>query len=164
MTGSLRSSYYEAIREQQLSNQRSLSDFCQADSSPTTIAVVTRPGDLTKYCDEWVAELGMPEKYLKRYRQYLSGYKTNSAVDDPHLRAWNDAQLEEEYLKHVRNSDEAQKALTELVCRLNDGEDITLVCFEKPSQPCHRHLLIDLIESRLSSKFFSENRDTPLTA
>ncbi len=74
------------------------------------------------------------------------------------------AGLEKEYLRHIRSSDEAQNALSELVCRLNDGEDVTLVCYEKPSEPCHRHLLIELIESRLSSKFFNKNRDSPLTA
>jgi hypothetical protein len=164
MTGSLLSSHYEAVKEEYESDQRSLSDFCESGSRPTKIAVVSKPGDLTDYCDEWMPHLGMPEKYLKRYGQYLAGYKTNSAVDDPYTRAWNDAQLEKEYMRHVRTSDEAQKAISGIVSRLRDGEDITLVCFEEPSQPCHRHLLIEMIEARLSSEFFSEKRDSTLTA
>ena len=165
MTGSLEESHYEVVRDEYESDQRSLSDFSVTQDSPTRIAVVSKPtGDIRTYCDEWMPSLGMPEKYLKRYRQYLAGYKTNSAVDDPYERAWIDAGLEKEYLRHIRSSDEAQNALSELVCRLNDGEDVTLVCYEKPGEPCHRHLLIELIESRLSSKFFNKNRDSPLTA
>lgn len=165
MTGSLVESHYEVVREEYESDQRSLSDFCEDSDSPTTIAVVSRPtGNIDTYCDEWMPELGMPEKYLKRYRQYLAGYKTNSAVDDPYHRAWVDAQLEKEYFRHIRTSDEAQNALSRVVSRLNDGEDITLVCYEKPSEPCHRHLLIGMIEVRLSSTFFSKNRNSPLTA
>jgi hypothetical protein len=53
----------------------------------------------------------------------------------------------------------------ELVSRLNGGEDLTLICFEEPHEPCHRHILIELIEARLSSDYdFSEKRDSPLTA
>lgn len=166
MTGSLDESHYEVVRAEHESDQQSLSDFCASDSSPTTIAVVSKPSrDIDSYCDEWLPELGMPEKYLKRYHQYLAGYRTNSAVDNPQERAWIDAELEKEYMRYVRSSDEAQKAVSGIVSRLRDGEDITLVCFEEPSEPCHRHLLIELIEARLSSEFFGdEKRDSTLTA
>lgn len=164
MTGSLDESHIDVVQAEYESDQRSLSDFCEDEQQPTTIAVVSKPGKLTEYCDEWVPHLGMPEQYLKRYRQYLAGYKTNSAVDDPYRRAWIDAELEKEYFRHVRTSEQAQKAISGIVSRLRDGEDITLVCFEKPSQPCHRHLLIEMIEARLSSDYFNENREKPLTA
>lgn len=165
MTGSLDESHYEVVRAEHESDQRSLSDFCEDSDAPTTIAVVSKPtGDIRSFCDEWMPSLGMPEKYLKRYRQYLAGYKTNSAVDNPYRRAWIDAELEKEYFRHVRTSDEAQDALSSLVSRLENGEDITLVCYEKGSQPCHRHLLIEMIEARLSSDYFSEKREKSLTA
>ena len=156
MVGVLRETDYHQIREDFESDQQQLSAFSD-DDDPTTIAVVSRPTrDIEKICDEWMPSLGMPEKYLKRYHQYLAGYRTNSAVDNPQQRAWVDAELEKEYFRHIRTSDEAQNAISAIVSRLNDGEDITLVCYEKPSEPCHRHLLIEMIEARLSSKYFSE--------
>jgi hypothetical protein len=165
MTGSLEESHYEVVRAEYESDQRCLSDFSEDSASPTTIAVVSKPSrDIDTFCDEWMPALGMPEKYLKRYHQYLAGYRANSAVDNPQRRAWVDAELEKEYLRYVRTSDEAQDALAGIVSRLKGGEDITLVCYEKGSEPCHRHLLIELIEARLSSKFFSQKRDSTLTA
>lgn len=147
------------VRSEYESDQLQLSDFGDADCS-TKIAVTTQPKDLGTFCDEVRPELGMPEKHLKRYWNYRSGFRTNSAVDNPAERAYEEARLDHYYRRHVQASDEAQDALSELVSRLRDGEDITLVCFEKPHEPCHRHILIELIESRLSGKFdFSENKD-----
>jgi hypothetical protein len=127
--------------------------------------VTTQPKDLGKFCDEVRTELGMPERHLKRYWQYRSGFETNSAVDEPASRAFEEARLDHHYRRHIQTSDETQKAVAELVSRLRDGEDITLVCFEEPHEPCHSHILIELIEARLSSDYdFSEKRDSPLTA
>jgi hypothetical protein len=166
MTGSLRESHYEAVRDDFQSSQLQLSDFDDSDGS-TTIAVTTQPKDLGTFCDEVRKELGMPERHLKRYWQYRSGFQSNSAVDNPAERAFEEARLDHYYRRHIQCSDEAQAALSELVSRLSDGEDITLVCFEKPAEPCHRHILMELIEARLSSNYdFSseEKRDKQLAA
>lgn len=154
MTGSLEESHYEVVKENALSDQRLLSDF-SGTSSATTIAVVSQPGDtgIDEYCDEHEPILGMPEKHLKRYHKYKASFVTNSAVSNPAKRAYNEARLDYHYRRHLQTSDEAQNALSRLVSRLNDGESITLVCFEDASEPCHRHYLKDLIESRLSSDF-----------
>lgn len=165
MTGSVQESYYEAVRSEYESEQLQLSNFTESDSS-TTIAVTSQPKDLGQYCDEVRTELGMPEQHLKRYWQYRSGFQTNSAVDRPAERAFEEARLDYHYRRHIQTSDEAQNALSELVHRLENGEDLTLVCFEKPAEPCHRYILMDLIESRLSSEydFSSEKRETALSA
>jgi len=164
MTGSLLSSHYEAVRQEYESPQQQLSDFGDSDSS-TTIAVTTQPKDLGKFCDEVRTELGMPERHLKRYWAYRSGFSTNSAVDNPASRAFEEARLDHHYRRHIQTSEQAQNALSELVCRLKEGEDLTLVCFEEPNEPCHRHILIELIESRLSSEFdFSQKRKAATTA
>jgi len=165
MTGSLKESHYEVVRSEYESEQLQLSDFGDSDGS-TKIAVTNQPKDLGKFCDEVREELGMPERHLKRYWQYRSGFATNSAVDNPAERAYDEARLDHHYRRHIQTSDEAQAALSELVSRLNDGEDLTLVCFEKPHEPCHRSILIELIEARLSSNFdfAPEKRDEPLTA
>jgi hypothetical protein len=166
MTGSLEESHYEVVRSEYESPQQQLSDFADADDS-TTIAVTTQPKDLGNFCDEVRRELGMPERHLKRYWAYRSGFKTNSAVDNPTERAYSEARMDYHYRRHIESSDEAQESLSELVRRLEDGEDLTLVCFENGSEPCHRNILIELIEARLSSKFdFSpeEKEEEPLTA
>ena len=164
MTGSLKESHYEVVRSEYESEQLQLSDFSNSNDTSTKIAVTTQPKDLGVFCDEVREELGMPERHLKRYWAYRSGFSTNSAVDNPAERAFKEARLDHYYRRHIQTSDEAQAALSELVSRLNDGEDITLVCFEKPSEPCHRHILIELIEARLSSNYdFSEKRDKPVT-
>jgi len=166
MTGSLKESHYEVVRSEYESEQLQLSDFGNSDGS-TTIAVTTQPKDLGVFCDEVREELGMPERHLKRYWQYRSGFQSNSAVDNPAERAFEEARLDHWYRRHIQTSDEAQAALAELVSRLNNGEDITLVCFEKPGEPCHRHILIELIEARLSSNYdfgSDEKREEPLTA
>lgn len=158
MTGSLDESHYDVVKARYESDQQLLSHFSD-DGGATTIAVVSEPNDLETYCDEWMPALGMPERHLKRYHQYLSGFLTNSAVDNPRERAYDEARLDYHYGRHLRTSDEAQAALSELVCRLNNGEDITLVCFEKPHEPCHRHKLKEVIEARLDSQFdFSEKK------
>lgn len=159
MTGSLQESHHEAVKEQYESEQLQLSSFSDT-ASATTIAVTSRPNDLERYCDEVMEELGMPEKHLKRYWSYRSGFQTNSAVNNPAKRAYEEARLDHYYRQHIKRSEKAQKALSQLVRRLRDGEDLTLVCFEKPTEPCHRYLLVDLIESRLSSKFdFASNSE-----
>jgi len=166
MTGSLEESHYEVVRSEYESEQLQLSDFGDSDDS-TKIAVTTQPKDLGVFCDEVREELGMPERHLKRYWAYRSGFQSNSAVDNPAERAFEEARLDHWYRRHIQASDEAQAALAELVSRLENGEDITLVCFEKPHEPCHRHILIELIEARLSSDYdfgSDEKRDEPLAA
>lgn len=160
MAGVLRETYYDAVKENYESEQKCLSAFCE-DNSPTTIAIVRLPRDtqIEQYCDEWMPELGMPEKHLRRFWQYRSGFRTNSAVDNPIERAYSEARLDYHYGRYIRTSDEAQKALSAIVRSLNDGEDVTLVCFERRSDACHRHYLKELIESRRDSvyDFYSEN-------
>jgi hypothetical protein len=160
MTGSLDESYYDAVRREYESSQLQLSDFDESDS-PTTIAVTSQPKDLGVFCDEVREELGMPEHHLNRYWAYRSGFETNSAVDNPAERAYDEARLDYWYRRHIQTSEEAQKSLSELVSRLRDGEDLTLVCFEKSAEPCHRYILMELIEARLSSDFdFSREKAT----
>ena len=130
------------------------------DDCPTTIAVVSLPRDtgIEEICDEWKPELGMPQEHLRRFWSYKSGFTTNSAVDNPVERAYDEARLDYHYDRYIRTSDKAQNALREVVSRLNDGEDVTLVCFEESADACHRHKLKEIIEARLSSEYqFRQN-------
>lgn len=153
MVGELTETHYETIKEQYESDQQQLSVYC--NNSPTTIAVVSLPRDtgIDDACDEWMPELGMPERHLTRYWKYRSGFVTNSAVDDAAKRAYSEARLDHYYEQYVSSSETAQEAISAIVSRLNDGEDITLVCFEDSNTACHRHLLKEIIETRLSSEY-----------
>lgn len=163
MVGVLRETHYHKIKSDHESDQQQLSAFSE-DDSPTTIAVVSKPRDteIDEMCDEWWPELGMPERHLERFWSYRAGFRTNSAVDNPTQRAYDEARLDYHYDRHIRTSDEAQKALSALVSRLSDGEDITLVCFEESTEPCHRYKLIEIVEARLSSQY--QFREKQLTA
>lgn len=161
MTGSLEESHYEVVKENATSDQRLLSEY-SVTSSPTTIAVVPQLGNtgIDEYCDEHEPILGMPEKYLKRYHKYKASFVTNSAVSNPAERAFKEARLDHHYRKHIKSSEKAQKALSGLVCRLENGEDLTLVCFQKPAEPSHSRILIQLIEARLSSEYTFSPEET----
>jgi hypothetical protein len=156
MSGELAETNYAEVRENAESAQSQLSSW-STDPDPTTIAVVRAPRDtnIEEYCDEWRKELGMPRWALERFWEYRAGYRTNTAVSNPTRRAYDDANLDLHYEKYITDSEQAQQSIDELVSRLNSGEDITLVCFEEPSEPCHRHRLKALIEAR---------RDTDLSA
>lgn len=149
MSGKLSETHYAEVRENAESAQSQLSSW-NSDPDPTTIAVVREPRDtnIEEYCDEWRKELGMPRWALERFWEYRAGYRTNTAVSNPTRRAYEDANLELHYEQYITDSEQAQQTIDGLVRRLNSGEDITLVCFEEPSEPCHRHRLKALIEAR----------------
>lgn len=153
MSGRLREIDYQSLKERRESDQQQLSSY--TEDEPTYIAVVSCPRDtgIEEYCDEWWPELGIPERHLQRFWSYRAGFSTNSAVDNPVQRAYDEARLDYHYGRHIRTSDDAQQALSELVSRLDTGEDITLVCFEERHEACHRHQLIDIIETRLESEY-----------
>jgi len=162
MTGSLEESHYEVVKEQQSSDQLLLSSYTESES-PTTIAITD---EAAAYCDEQMSALSLPNKHLARYHKYRAAFRTNSAIDNPEARAAAEARLDHWYQRHLQTSDEAQKALAELVSRLSDGEDITLVGSEKSPEAAQRANLKQVIEARLSSKFdFTvEKREQPLSA
>lgn len=153
MVGELGEIDYPSLKQQRESSQRQL--YSYTGDEPTYIAVVSRPRNtgITDICDEWMPSLGMPERHLDRFFAYRSGFKSNSAVDDPMQRAYDEARLDYHYNRHVRTSDEAQKALSAIVSRLESGEDVCLVCFEERPEPCHRYELKSIIEARLQSKY-----------
>lgn len=149
--GTLSETDYQSVKHEYKSDQVLLTDY--SDSEKTRIAVVSKPGGsgIEEYCDEHWPELGMPEYALKKFRELKAGYETNSAVDDAHNKAFEDANLEAIYRKHL-DTDEAEARLREAEMRLNSGEDLTFVCFEGEGERCHRHILLDVLRERRSSE------------
>jgi len=124
------------------------------ETNATTIAVVSRPSEeMLDVTDEWVPELGMPERYLSNFLKRKRQYQANSAIDEPANRAYIDLSLDEKYVEYIRNSEEAQVAIADIISRIDSGEAITLVCYEESHQMCHRHMLLDVITERIQSDF-----------
>jgi len=148
----LSESCVHSLSDTQDENQSSFDRF-GVGSNETFIAVVSRPTErILEVTDECMCELGMPDDLLEKYLQKRSQYRLNSAIDNPSDRAYTELELDRKYCEYVKNSFEAQSAISELVSRLDSGEYITIVCFEK-SGKCHRHLLCDILESRVNNNF-----------
>jgi uncharacterized protein YeaO (DUF488 family) len=124
------------------------------DTNSTTIAVVSLPTErMREVTDECFPELGMPEKYLSKFLKLRNQYRKNSAIDEPANRAYTELSLDERYVEYIRNSGDAQIAITQIMSRIESGETITVVCYEESHEMCHRHVLIELIENRMQSDF-----------
>ncbi len=149
------------LKEESLSSVSDKHDPKQAtftqfgsEKNQTTIAVVSLPNEkMLEVTDEWVPELGIPEKHLSRFLKRKKDYRANSAIDEPANRAYTDLSLDEKYVEYVRESEDAQDAISQIISRINSGESITLVSYEEPHEMCHRHTLMEIIQNRVKSEF-----------
>lgn len=153
MVGEISERDYYSVRDNYKSDQSSLLDW--SDDDETLVAVVSRPGDtgIDDMCDEWYPELGVPDDTLVSFWETRTGYRTNSAVEHPHDKAYDDCEIDSRYYEYVERSTEAQERVAEIIDRADAGEDIVLVCFEKEGQQCHRHTLLDIIEEQRAKRF-----------
>jgi hypothetical protein len=151
MTGSLETECLSNLKDREKSDQSSILEY--SDSSPTHIGVVSSPGKHMVECaDEILEELGMPEWALNKFLARRAGYQRNSAVDDAHEQAYEDAELGPIYRNHLQESEAAEKKIEEIVERILSGEDIVLVFYEEDDQKCHRHYLKEKIEQQLKTE------------
>lgn len=150
----LRETNFSTLRDKRSGDQHSLTEF--GGGGATTVAVVRSPGDtgIDDLCDEWYPELGMPQDALDDYWKIRSAYEANQYVsaNEAANRAFTEANLEERFKDYVRRRLKVQRRLDELAARLEEGEDIVLVCFEGDGKRCHRHLLMRMLEKRVSLK------------
>lgn len=137
-------------------DQPSLDSF-GVDTKETRIAVVRQPNDtgILDVTDEWKQSLGMPEDALQQFWSWRSKYESNDAVDNPSDRAYDELKLDDVYREHVRSSQKAQRALDEIVDRVESGETVVLVCFEESHKRCHRHVLRRIVSNRLNESTFT---------
>lgn len=80
--------------------------------------------------DIWVRDLAPSPELLKKYK--------NSEIK------WNDFTIT--LLSELRDNIDSIEAIHALQTR-SDMQDITLLCHEKDGEPCHRHMIRDLIEA-----------------
>ena len=95
--------------------------------------------------DIWVRELAPSAELLKKYK--------NSEIE------WAD--FSKSLLSELRDNMDSIEAIHTLQTK-GDMENITLLCHEKDGEPCHRHMVKNLIEEPsllLESQFVPENTD-----
>jgi hypothetical protein len=116
------------------------------------VGVVRQPtGWFHGAVDENRPALGPPTDLLTETKQRHEDLQMQGLCDEgAHNAAWDEVGFEERYREYVRESDAAQSALDELANRVREGETVVLVCFEAEDKRCHRQLLVDLLDTRLS--------------
>jgi len=153
MTTNLKESYLSEVYQHVSSeNQTNLNNFgaSSEDELGTLIAVVQDPtGGIVNVCDEFYRELGMPQNYLNQLREKRNDLSDSLTDTETHNTAVEQLQLEEKYREYLQNSDAAEEQITQISNRIQNGETITLVCFEKPPKWCHRYVLQDVIKSKI---------------
>ena len=95
--------------------------------------------------DIWVRELAPSAELLKKYK--------NSEIK------WAD--FSKSLLSELQDNTDSIEAIHALQTK-GDMENITLLCHEKDGEPCHRHMVKNLIEEPsllLESQFVPENTD-----
>lgn len=111
---------------------RTKSIYKPADAEDGYRILITRfypRGVPSKSFDEWTTTLSPNPELLFAYKQ--------GKID------WNI--FAHEFLNQLRNDVSCLEAIQTLH-ELSASEDITLLCFEKDGNPCHRHLVRDVIE------------------
>jgi uncharacterized protein YeaO (DUF488 family) len=82
-----------------------------------------------EHFDEWVKDLSPSRELLFKYNE--------GKLD------WSE--FEASFLSEIRNNNDSLNAIDALR-KASRSIDITLLCYEKDGQPCHRYLVKDLIE------------------
>jgi uncharacterized protein YeaO (DUF488 family) len=123
----------------QKGEQVSISEsFKENPKEYTKIAVVRKPMyGIKKETDEHNKDLSPPIELLEDFWEQKE--------DMSHNEAWEEVNFEERYLEYIKNN----PAVESIIQRLRDGENITLVCYEKKPKKCHRHILKRRIENKV---------------
>lgn len=126
-------------------------DLVEFDADARLVGVVRRPtGWFQGVIDENRPELGPPEALLDEVKQRHEDLKMQGMCDEgAHNAAWEECSFAHRYREHLADSPAAQETLDDLVRAAETGTTIVLVCFEGESKRCHRHILVEAIESRL---------------
>ena len=151
MSGSLYESHKSVAEALDGGDQQLLSDF--SDIGQTFIGIADADSEISDICHEMYPSLTVQGADRKRYYQYRSGFVTNSAVDNPSRRAYEEAGISESHREHVVDSEQAQKALSSIVRHLKSGDDVTLIFQSKLDERAHGSVLVQMIESRMESRY-----------
>jgi uncharacterized protein YeaO (DUF488 family) len=116
------------------------------------VGVVRRPMyGFADAVDENRPALGPPDALLddaKAAEERLAAEGASDAAAN--RRAWEAVDFAERYRDYLSSSEDARRALTDLVGVLRDGTDVALVCYENTDEKrCHRTIVRAALEERL---------------
>lgn len=139
MSGRLSDTYVAALRHG------------RADVPPGAVrlGVVRRPTPwFYAAVDENVPALAPPADLLDDAKDRQADLEADGLDDAAaHNAAMEDVDFDARYLAYLDESGEAQAALDDLRDRLEDGDDVALVCYENTDHKrCHRTLLREHVE------------------
>ena len=86
--------------------------------------------------DLWLRNASPEASLLKKYKS----------------EGMNWREFSKEFRKQMRILPESKKAIQELIELLGREKDVTLLCYEKEGQNCHRYLVKALVESTIKRK------------
>ena len=125
-------------------------DIADVPADATRLGVVRRPTPwFWGQVDENVPALAPPADLLDETKARQEALEAEGADDaDAHNRAIDDVDFEARYLAYLDDSAEAAAAIADLHDRIDDGEDVALVCYENTEEKrCHRTLLRERLVS-----------------
>ena len=139
MVGTVSDTYAAAIQH----------DLHEGDG--TLVGVVRRPaGWFHALVDENVRALGPPEPLLDEMKELTETLKLDGMCEEgAHNAAWEECDFTARYREYLDDNPAANTATADLLARVRNGEDITLVCFEAEGKWCHRRHLRDRLRDRL---------------
>ena len=127
-------------------------EFVDLSEEATLVGVARQPtGWFRSAVDENYPSLGPPPELLDEFKQRHEDFKLQGMCDEgAHNAAWDELGFDDRYLTHIEQTTTAQETISDLVHRLEAGEELVLVCFENTNQKrCHRTLLRTHIADRL---------------
>lgn len=142
MTGSVYDSYVAALRHEKAA----------VPDEATRIGVVRKATPwFYSVVDENVPALGPPTELLEETKARQAELEAEGLDDaEAHNRAMVDVEFEARYADYLDENTEAREALDALRTRVEDGEDVVLVCYENTEEKrCHRVTLRERLRERL---------------
>lgn len=153
MVGKIKELYLSQLHKiTEDTDQHSLASFTDdtEESYGTIIAVVTEPiGGIVDTSDEFYPELGMPQELLDTFRGIRSDIDSEDTTHC-HNAAAKQMNLDTRYRKYLQTDEKAKERVSELATRVESGETISVVCFEKQPKYCHRHTLQEVIRDEVN--------------
>jgi hypothetical protein len=120
-------------------------DLADVPPEATKVGVVRRATPwFHGVVDENVPAVAPPEDLLERFKDRCDDLEMQGlCAEGAHNAAWDELDVEERYREHLADSAPAREALEDLRHRLEEGEDLVLVCYENTEQKrCHRTSLV----------------------
>ncbi len=139
MTGTVSDTYVAALQH----------NFAEIPADATLVGVVRRP---TRWfygaIDENEPALGPPRKLLTAVNECEARHIENGLAEAAaHNRAMADCDFDRRYREYLVTDTEARAGLQRLRERLEDGEDIAVVCFENTEEKrCHRTIVRSFLQ------------------